>query len=276
MVKGIADIFVNKGLKDAGYQYVNIDDCWAEPQRDADGNLVPDPDALPQRHQGRRRLRPRQGPEVRHLHQRRHQDLQRRRLPRRPRPRGAGRQPVRVLGRRLPEVRQLQQPGRRRACSATRDAGRAEGAPAGRSCTASASGAQQPAVGVGHGRRQPVAHHRRHQRQLVAASIEHRASQRRRSRQYAGPGHWNDPDMLEVGNGGMTDTEYRTPLQPVGDDGRAAADRRGPAQGQRRPRSHPEQHATSSPSTRTRSASRATIVKRTSGLGVYSQAAGQR
>ncbi|MDR3528618.1 MAG: glycoside hydrolase family 27 protein [Rhizomicrobium sp.] len=26
---------------------------------------------------------------------------------------------------------------------------------------------------------------------------------------YAGPGHWNDPDMLEVGNGGMTDNEYR-------------------------------------------------------------------
>lgn len=26
---------------------------------------------------------------------------------------------------------------------------------------------------------------------------------------FAGPGHWNDPDMLEVGNGGMTDTEYR-------------------------------------------------------------------
>jgi alpha-galactosidase len=26
---------------------------------------------------------------------------------------------------------------------------------------------------------------------------------------YAGPGHWNDPDMLEVGNGGMTNTEYR-------------------------------------------------------------------
>ena len=27
---------------------------------------------------------------------------------------------------------------------------------------------------------------------------------------YAGRGGWNDPDMLEVGNGGMTDTEYRT------------------------------------------------------------------
>ena len=27
---------------------------------------------------------------------------------------------------------------------------------------------------------------------------------------YAGPGHWNDPDMLEVGNGGMTVNEYRS------------------------------------------------------------------
>jgi len=27
---------------------------------------------------------------------------------------------------------------------------------------------------------------------------------------YAGPGHWNDPDMLEIGNGGMNPTEYRT------------------------------------------------------------------
>lgn len=26
---------------------------------------------------------------------------------------------------------------------------------------------------------------------------------------YAGPGHWNDPDMLEVGNGGLTPTENR-------------------------------------------------------------------
>jgi len=28
--------------------------------------------------------------------------------------------------------------------------------------------------------------------------------------QYAKPGHWNDPDMLEVGNGGMNADEYRT------------------------------------------------------------------
>ena len=27
---------------------------------------------------------------------------------------------------------------------------------------------------------------------------------------FAGPGHWNDPDMLQIGNGGMTPVEYRT------------------------------------------------------------------
>jgi alpha-galactosidase len=27
---------------------------------------------------------------------------------------------------------------------------------------------------------------------------------------FSGPGHWNDPDLLEVGNGGMTTTEYQT------------------------------------------------------------------
>ncbi len=47
MVKGIADIFVARGLKDAGYQYVNIDDCWAEPQRNAQGNLVPNRTRFP-------------------------------------------------------------------------------------------------------------------------------------------------------------------------------------------------------------------------------------
>lgn len=27
---------------------------------------------------------------------------------------------------------------------------------------------------------------------------------------WAKPGHWNDPDMLEIGNGGMKDDEFRT------------------------------------------------------------------
>ncbi len=29
---------------------------------------------------------------------------------------------------------------------------------------------------------------------------------------FAGPGHWNDPDMLEIGNGGMTEDQYRTQM----------------------------------------------------------------
>jgi alpha-galactosidase len=50
LVLGIIDIFVNQGLRDAGYQYVNLDDCWAVPapnSRDANGNLKPDPTRFP-------------------------------------------------------------------------------------------------------------------------------------------------------------------------------------------------------------------------------------
>jgi alpha-galactosidase len=46
-VLGVADTFVSAGLKDVGYQYVNIDDCWALPSRDSNGNLVPDPVRFP-------------------------------------------------------------------------------------------------------------------------------------------------------------------------------------------------------------------------------------
>jgi len=47
MVEGIADLFVSDGLKAAGYTYINLDDCWALPERDAAGNLVPDPVRFP-------------------------------------------------------------------------------------------------------------------------------------------------------------------------------------------------------------------------------------
>ncbi|MDK8181760.1 glycoside hydrolase family 27 protein [Paenibacillus sp. UMB4589-SE434] len=41
-------------------------------------------------------------------------------------------------------------------------------------------------------------------------SITSNISQNQFLYSYAGPGAWNDPDMLEVGNGGMTDTEQRS------------------------------------------------------------------
>ncbi|KAK7291256.1 hypothetical protein RIF29_06248 [Crotalaria pallida] len=40
-------------------------------------------------------------------------------------------------------------------------------------------------------------------------SMTSRADQNDMWASYAGPGGWNDPDMLEVGNGGMTTEEYR-------------------------------------------------------------------
>jgi alpha-galactosidase len=39
VVRGIADAMVSSGMKAAGYQYVNIDDCWEGP-RDANGNIT--------------------------------------------------------------------------------------------------------------------------------------------------------------------------------------------------------------------------------------------
>jgi alpha-galactosidase len=41
-------------------------------------------------------------------------------------------------------------------------------------------------------------------------SVSHIGFSQDRLAPYARPGHWNDPDMLEIGNGHMTDTEYRT------------------------------------------------------------------
>jgi len=46
MIRGMADGMVKSGMKDAGYQYVVIDDCW-QVARDPDGNIVPDPQRFP-------------------------------------------------------------------------------------------------------------------------------------------------------------------------------------------------------------------------------------
>ncbi|GAB2714486.1 NEW3 domain-containing protein [Kitasatospora kifunensis] len=47
LVEQTADKIVSSGLRAAGYQYVNIDDCWMSSSRDANGNLVPDPVKFP-------------------------------------------------------------------------------------------------------------------------------------------------------------------------------------------------------------------------------------
>ncbi|MEP9381659.1 NPCBM/NEW2 domain-containing protein [Nocardioides cheoyonin] len=48
LIEQTADLFVSSGLKDAGYEYVNIDDCWMTHERDPEtGRLVPDPGKFP-------------------------------------------------------------------------------------------------------------------------------------------------------------------------------------------------------------------------------------
>jgi alpha-galactosidase len=47
LIEQMADVIVSSGLKADGYNYVNIDDCWLAPNRDASGNLVADPVKFP-------------------------------------------------------------------------------------------------------------------------------------------------------------------------------------------------------------------------------------
>lgn len=47
MIMETADAMVDLGYKDAGYEYVIIDDCWAEMERDSEGKLVPDHNKFP-------------------------------------------------------------------------------------------------------------------------------------------------------------------------------------------------------------------------------------
>jgi len=42
LIKSTADKLVSSGLAADGYQYVNIDDCWLQKSRDSGGNLQPD------------------------------------------------------------------------------------------------------------------------------------------------------------------------------------------------------------------------------------------
>ncbi|SFU93536.1 glycoside hydrolase family 27 protein [Pseudoduganella namucuonensis] len=46
LIRETADAMVKQGMKDAGYQYINIDDCW-HGVRDADGNIQPDAKRFP-------------------------------------------------------------------------------------------------------------------------------------------------------------------------------------------------------------------------------------
>jgi alpha-galactosidase len=47
LIRGIADAMVSSGMQAAGYEYLILDDCWMAHSRDENGKLAPDPDKFP-------------------------------------------------------------------------------------------------------------------------------------------------------------------------------------------------------------------------------------
>lgn len=207
MVKGIADLFVAKGLKDAGYQYVNLDDCWALPQRDAAGKLVPDPARFPGGIKAVADYVHSKGLKLGIYTSAGTKTCNSAGFP------GA-------LGHEYSDAQQFAYWGvdylkydncnnqgvdAKRRYTAMRDALRATGRPIVYSiCEWGENKPWEWASGVGHLWRTTGD---------ISDSWSSMVSNLKQNlplAPYAGPGHWNDPDMLEVGNGGMSDTEYRS------------------------------------------------------------------
>jgi len=209
LIKETADFFVSSGLKDAGYVQVNIDDCWSLRERGKGGQLVADPSKFPS------------GIEAvaDYVH-------------------GLG---LKLgiygdagtktcagypgsLGREALDAQTWadwgvdylkydncynESDGSRadfvRRYTAMREALDHTGRPIVYSiCEWGQSQPWEWAKGVGHLWRTTgdIGDNWSSLRSIIAANAP--------LAEHAGPGHWNDPDMLEIGNGGMTSTEYRT------------------------------------------------------------------
>ncbi|MEU8875399.1 NPCBM/NEW2 domain-containing protein [Streptomyces javensis] len=211
MVKGIADIFVAKGLKDAGYQYVNLDDCWALPQRDANGKLVPDPVRFPNGIKAVADYVHSKGLKIGIYTSAGTKTCNSAGFP-------GG------LGHEKSDAQQFADWGidylkydncnnqgvdAKQRYRTMRDALKAATETTGRPIVYSICewGQNKPWEWAGE-----VGHLWRTTGDISDSwgSMLSIAKQNLPLAKYAGPGHWNDPDMLEVGNGGMTATEYRS------------------------------------------------------------------
>ncbi|WP_433182763.1 NPCBM/NEW2 domain-containing protein [Actinoallomurus sp. CA-150999] len=206
MVKGIADLFVSSGLKDAGYQYVNLDDCWAEKDRDANGDYVPNHTRFPN---GIKTL-------ADYVHSKGlkfglytsagtltcAQTM--------PGSLGHEQQDAKLWASWGVDYLKYDNCNNQgvdavKRYTAMRDALAATGRPI--LFSMCEWGENKPwtwAKDVGNSWRTTGDISDSYSSML---SIVH---QNMALASYAGPGHWNDPDMLEVGNGGMTDIEYRS------------------------------------------------------------------
>jgi len=207
LVREMADAMVSTGMRDAGYRYIVIDDCW-QVSRDAEGRIVPDPARFPS---GMKAL-------ADYVHAKGlafglYSDAGARTCEGRP---GSS-------GYEVEDARQYAAWGvdylkydwcntdgvdPKIAYPTMRDALRASGRPVVFSmCEWGRSEPWTWARGVAHlwrttGDIQDCWN--------CAGSFVRLLDRQVGLEKFAGPGGWNDPDMLEVGNGGMTTAEYRS------------------------------------------------------------------
>jgi alpha-galactosidase len=209
LIEQTADFFVSSGLKTAGYQYVNIDDCWMTHTRDADGRLVPDPVKFPDGIKGTADYVHAKG-----LKLGIYEDAGTATCAGYPGSLGhetTDAQTFADWGVDYLKYDNCNNAGSTttdqyiQRYSAMRDALAATGRPIYYSLCE--WGVNDPASWAG-----PVGNSWRTTGDISDnwASLKSIITQNMGLYAAAGPGRWNDPDMLEVGNGGMTATEYQT------------------------------------------------------------------
>ena len=201
LIEATADAMVASGMRDAGYQYVIIDDCW-QVSRDADGNIVADPAAFPH---GMKAL-------ADYVHAKGlkfgiYTDAGTKTCEGRPGSLGHEEQDAQTYAAWGVDYVKFDWCNAARPRRAGRSTGRFHDALAADRAADRVQHlrvGQQPAVDVGR-RRSATSGGRPGTSTTAATACRSWLPTARRCTRLAGPGRWNDPDMLEVGNGGMTD-----------------------------------------------------------------------
>jgi alpha-galactosidase len=204
LIMQMADAMVSSGMKDAGYQYIVIDDCW-QIARDENGEIVPDKDRFPH---GMKYV-------ADYVHSKGlkfgiYSSAGKVTCQRRPGGFGHEYQDARTYAKYGVDYLKYDWCGSssqdaKSSYTNMRDALFAAGRPIVFSiCEWGSNKPWEWAGSVGHLWR-------------TTGDISDNwdsmidiFSRQRDLARFAGPGRWNDPDMLEVGNGGMTTEEYKT------------------------------------------------------------------
>ena len=212
LIKQIADGMVSTGMKDAGYQYIVIDDCW-QVDRDSQGNIIPDAKRFPS---GMKAL-------ADYIHAKGlkfglYSDAGTLTCQKRPGGRGYEFQDARQYAAWGVDYLKYDwcstsTQNQQASYSIMRDALVKSGRPMVFSlCEWGSSKPWLWAREVGNLWRTTgdIQDCWDCKRDWGGMGFVHILDLQNGLESYAGPGHWNDPDMLEVGNGGMTTTEYRS------------------------------------------------------------------